>query len=73
MPSDTTPLTADAQARLQRETQRRAAAKFADQAEMLAREMEAGGLVDRGGPDALRLLAALVRAGEWGDAAAGHA
>ncbi len=40
---------------------RRAAALIAFQAEMLAREMEAGALPDRGGPDALRLLAAVVR------------
>jgi hypothetical protein len=40
---------------------RRAAASIAFQAETLAREMESGGLEDRGGPDALRLLAAVVR------------
>ncbi len=39
---------------------RRAAATLALQAETLAREMEAGGLEDRGGPEALRLLAAIV-------------
>lgn len=33
----------------------------ADQAEMLAFEMENGGLSDRGGPDALRLFAAVLR------------
>ena len=32
----------------------------ADQAEMLAREMEIGTLADRGGPDALRLFAAVL-------------
>jgi len=40
---------------------RRAADTIAFQAELLAREMEAGGLEDRGGPDALHLLAAIVR------------
>ena len=32
-----------------------------DHAEILAREMEDGALLDRGGPDALRLFAAVVR------------
>ncbi len=40
---------------------RRAAASIAFQAEMLAREIETGSLQDRGGPDALRLLADLAR------------
>jgi hypothetical protein len=40
---------------------RHAAARIATQADTLASEMEAGGLQDRGGPDALRLLAAIVR------------
>jgi hypothetical protein len=40
---------------------RRAAATIAFQAETLAREMESGGLEDFGGPDALRLLSAIVR------------
>jgi hypothetical protein len=39
----------------------RAAETIAGQAEILAGEMEAGFLADRGGPDALRLLAAVVR------------
>jgi hypothetical protein len=34
---------------------------LAEHAEMLAAEMEDGALRDRGGPDALRLFAALVR------------
>ncbi len=33
----------------------------AGQAEMLALEMENGGLADRGGPNALRLFAAVLR------------
>ena len=40
----------------------RAAATLADQAELLGLEMEAGTLSDRGGPDALRLFAAIIRA-----------
>ena len=39
-----------------------AAAIIAGQAECLASEMEDGALADQGGPDALRLLAAVVRA-----------
>jgi hypothetical protein len=47
---------------LAREAMLRAAATLADQAELLAMEMEAGALSDRGGPDALRLFAAIIRA-----------
>jgi len=39
-----------------------AADTIAHQAETLAEEMECGALDDRGGPEALRLLAAVVRA-----------
>jgi hypothetical protein len=39
----------------------RAAETIAQQAELLAEEMDSGNLSDRGGPDALRLLAAVVR------------
>ena len=39
----------------------RAAQTIAGQAEELAGEMDRGGLQDRGGPEALRLLAALIR------------
>ncbi len=46
---------------LAREALRRAAETIAGQAEVLAAEMEEGGLLDRGGPDALRLLAHVVR------------
>ncbi len=54
---------------------RRVAETIADQAETLAEEMENGVLLDRGGPDALRLLAAVIRVnGDDGmDAVAGHA
>jgi hypothetical protein len=48
---------------------RRAASVIAGQAETLASEMEAGGLQDRGGPEALRLLAVLVRVTTEGDPA----
>ncbi len=40
----------------------RAAEAIAGQAECLATEMESGALADEGGPDALRLLAAIIRA-----------
>lgn len=46
---------------LAQESMRRAAATLAEQAELLAQEMDAGTLVDRGGPDALRLFAAIIR------------
>jgi hypothetical protein len=45
-----------------REAMRRAAETLAEHAELLAAEMEGGTLSDRGGPDALRLFAAVVRA-----------
>jgi hypothetical protein len=48
---------------------RRAAAIIACQSETLACEMEAGCLEDRGGPEALRLLATLVRVTAEGDPA----
>jgi hypothetical protein len=47
---------------LSREALRRAAETLAEHAEMLAEEMDRGTLTDRGGPDALRLFAAVVRA-----------
>lgn len=46
---------------LAREAMQRAAETIAGQAETLAGEMEEGTLADRGGPEALRLLAAVVR------------
>ncbi len=46
---------------LAREALLRAADTIAEQAEVLAKEMERGVLNDNGGPDALRLLAAVVR------------
>jgi hypothetical protein len=52
----------DLQLVLSREALRRAAETLAEHAELLAKEMERGTLTDRGGPDALRLFAAVVRA-----------
>ena len=54
-------LSDDLQLILSREAMRRAAEIIAGQAELLAGEMENGALNDRGGPDALRLLAGVVR------------
>lgn len=51
----------DVQLWLSREALRVAAETIAGQAEVLAGEMEAGCLTDRGGADALRLLASVVR------------
>ena len=44
------------------EALRRAAETLAGHAELLAREMEGGALIDQGGPDALRLFAHVIRA-----------
>ena len=67
-------LSEDLQIALSREALTRAAVTVAAQAEMLAEEMERGGLADRGGPDALRLFAAVVRIGGKDElAAVGHA
>lgn len=54
-------LSDEQQLALARAALRRAAETIAGQAEVLAGEMEEGGLLDRGGPDALRLLANVVR------------
>jgi hypothetical protein len=54
LPDDTQLLIAD-------EAMRRAAETMAGHAEILAAEIEAGDIADRGGPNALRLLAAVVR------------
>ncbi len=66
-------LSDDLQIALSREALRRATATIAVQAEVLADEIEAGGLADRGGPDALRLFAAVVRIGREELRPAGHA
>ena len=54
-------LSDELQMTLTREALRRAAETIADQAEMLATEMECGIVADEGGIEALRLLAAIVR------------
>ena len=54
-------LTPDQQLALSQAALRSAAEVIASQAEMLACEIEVGALSDHGGPDALRLLATLVR------------
>ena len=51
----------DLQVALSQEAMGRAAAIFAEQAEQLAEEIDCGNLADRGGADALRLLAAMLR------------
>ena len=61
-PASWTTLPEELQLVLSREALRRAAATLAEHAELLAEEMERGTLSDRGGPDALRLFAAVVRA-----------
>ena len=74
MLSDWALLSDDLQLVVSREALCRAAETIAGQAEFLAVEMETGGLCDRGGPDALRLLAAVVRStGKDIIAPAGHA
>jgi len=67
-------LSEELQLMVSREAMRRAAEVIADQADELASEMETGGLSDRGGPEALRLLAAVVRStGNEVQGAVGHA
>ncbi len=75
MLSDWNILSDELQLVLTREALKRAAETIAGHAEILAAEMERGHIADRGGPDALRLLAAVVRVtGEASLAtAAGHA
>lgn len=46
---------------LAQEAMRRAAATLAEQADLLAQEMDAGTLADHGGSDALRLFATIIR------------
>ena len=52
----------DLQLALAEQALQRAAATIANQAECLASEMDSGTLTDQGGPEALRLLAAVLRA-----------
>ena len=72
--ADWNTLTDDIQLVLSREALRRAAETLAEHAELLAVEIEDGALSDRGGPDALRLFAAVVRATQQDSfGPAGHA
>ena len=67
-------LSDDLQLILSREALHHAARTIASQAEQLAAEFDAGTLHDRGGAEALRLLAAVVRAtGQETFGFAGHA
>ena len=67
-------LSEDLQLSLANEALGRAVQTLATQAEVLAAEMEAGALVDRGGPAALRLFAAVIRVNRKDSLApAGHA
>ena len=59
--ADWNQLSEDLQIALSRAALHRATAAIARQAEVLADEIEDGSLADRGGPDALRLFAAVVR------------
>ncbi len=68
-PEDWTSLPDSLQLVLAREAMRRAAQTLAEHAEQLAEEMEIGALRDRGGPEALRLFAAVVRASSGADGA----
>lgn len=61
MLSDWNGLSDDLQLILSRQAMCHAAEIIAGQAELLAGEMETGGLMDYGGPSALRLLAGIVR------------
>lgn len=57
-----TTLSDDLQLALAEQALHRASETIAGHAESLAAEMETGSLTDQGGPDALRLLAAVIRA-----------
>jgi hypothetical protein len=63
----------DLQLALSREALSRAAEVMATHAELLADEIECGNLTDRGGIDALRLFAAVVRAASEEEFPTGHA
>ena len=67
-------LTDEAQLALTHAALFRAAETIAEQAELLAEEIDNGGLIDRGGAEALRMLATVVRgATDSLSAGAGHA
>ncbi|MDQ2801969.1 MAG: hypothetical protein M3Y41_04505 [Pseudomonadota bacterium] len=61
MLSDWSLLTEELQLALSQEAMRQASAVIAEQAEILADELECGRLADDGGPNALRLLATIIR------------
>jgi len=61
MPSEWNCLSEALQIEIAGEAMRHAVETVASQADELAAEIEAGMLADRGGPDALRLLAVLIR------------
>ena len=61
------------QLQLAQQAMQHATETIAGHAETLAGEIETGGLSDRGGPDALRLVAALVRAITGGPVPCGRA
>ncbi len=65
-------LSDDIQLALAHSALQRAAETIAEQAETLAGVIEAGELSDQGGPDALRLLAAVVRSTRPMAAHVGH-
>lgn len=74
MLSDWNMLSDDLQLTLSREAFRHAVERVAGQAEVLASEMDIGQLADRGGADALRLFAAVMRVtGQGEGATVGHA
>jgi hypothetical protein len=75
MLSDWNILTDDVRVELARQALAHAADTLAGHAEVLAREMELGHIVDRGGPDALRLFAAILKVTgcEPAGAVVGHA
>jgi len=66
-------LSEELQLMVSREALRRAAELIAAQAVELAWEIESGGLSDHGGPEALRLLAAVVRGTDEPEMVVGHA
>ena len=71
--ADWNELPEDLQIALSREALHRAVSIIVAQAELLAHEIEYGGLRDRGGPEALRLFAAVVRVSDSNELApAGH-
>ncbi len=65
-------LSEELQLAISQEALLRAADTIAGQAEILAGEMECGGIADRGGAEALRLLAAVVRGTGRDSFPAGH-